>query len=84
MQTTTTATAHTVTLGEFRGGMPGDHRAEIHKVGCQDLGRTARKTGFGWEQTDFTDADAAMASYLDDPDGMASEDEVRIFPCATR
>ena len=71
-----------VTLGEYRGGYPGDYRAEIHRAGCSDLGKTARKTGFGWVEKNFASVAEAMDDYLDDPDGLANEDEVRVFPCA--
>ena len=80
----TTTTTETVTLGEYRGGCPGDYRAEIHRTGCSDLGRTARKTGYGWQEEIHPDAATAMAAYLNDPDGLNGEDEVRIFPCAGR
>ena len=80
-----TQTTPTVTLGEYLGGYPGEHRAEIHRTGCSDLGKTARRTGFGWDESTHPDPDAALAAYLeDDLDGLASPDEVRVFPCATR
>ena len=73
-----------VTLGEYRGGTPTAYRAEIHRAGCKDLGKTARKFGFGWVETHHTDVDAAIGSYMsDDLDGLASEEEVRTFPCTT-
>lgn len=74
----------TVTLVEYRGGIPSHgFRAEVHRQGCSDIGKRGRYEAFQYRTSDHADAAAAVAAYLaGDLDGLASEDEVRVYPCA--
>lgn len=78
--------ATTTTLVEYRGGVPSHgYRAEVHRAGCGDIGKRGRYEMFATRTSDHDGADAAIAAYLaDDPDGLCSADEVRVYPCAER